>query len=1302
MRKTYMMLVALVLSVLGATNAFGQKIYKTEVDASMFKAWSSPDADATVVENPDPIDVTDENPNGTAFSCENNLYKEVGDWSGIFGNTAAYYLWYADLTGTQKMYFKGSPGFKFWVQFNRQAPVEGGDAHGSDMTQQELTIGEDGTATYDCSGLPYVHLNCIKTKGSGIKGRLTSIEIEGTVKPVTGILSLINNGDVEGDDLASFALSWDGPNNDNSANDPLTVVNEGVNGSKCFKVTTFDNPTETWHTQFYIVADEVMPKGSKFALKIWIKADKATTITTSSQAQPRTWKGGFVPEFAVGTEWKEYTFNGEITADDVQSFAFDLNIGDRKDDDSGWNPGNGGGVFWFDNIEFGYDLGSSNPMSQISASYGANVIQVDFNGSTNIADLVKAADGKTVVFPNDCVSVTWNGKPAHPESVEGRPNGNFYIFLNDIDGDDSSDVFNDNKAEVKIAFTNPENQKILFTEGKWEGEAVPDFSGMICAYDEYLESSDYESYLWKPANLVSADPEDKSFNLDPALKQFTLTFDQKMDVTTVKATLDKEALTASVDETKKIVTLTRTGSGNLTGTHTLYVDNAETERGIDLDLPFELTFSFGPTVIDDNDKPETLYASNFTNDGDDAQGAGWIVTADINDNNPDPSMQAANSTGGNRLMHGKSGYAADVLYLAQRSARAGIAIYGTEEDHKLTLKGGKTYHLTLKTAQWDAYPAEGSNRSLRAQVLTEDAVSTEDGTIIDEDGIIAEDFQVTNGRINEDKEYTAFDIAFTPEVDGNYVIRLVAGNLDGNPAGYNDGNAIADVKVEYIPNVMGIVEIKALEAALEAAKAALDENNDERYAGEAYTALDNLVKEYDGKTMTAPSAYNKAVADLNAAVKALNDHVKLCQDYDKLPEMAFNLYAEKKDTKFNVTEEFANLKAAVQKYCTLSTEEIEDEETGEKKIVEVFESFKLFYDDAELTAAKEELSGVYDMASKMLTDGNSNNNSTTGYAALHERLRRGVELLQSLGVEEDAAEIVAANAELGDNDEIAEAIMKRATNVILADLASGDSQLFAVSVDENGEETTTSYDMSVFVKNPNAYGPAGSKYAPGWTSTMGDIVAWNSWDGAKTHNNALPAYPEDCSLHAGWHPNSEKGAIVEQTIENLPAGIYSVKLQMYENGEKRSDEEESLMDYSYGFVKVSDTPVPEVDEETGEPVEEFDPEIHTAGVTISTQDPIMDIEVVDGKLTIGYHYGKKSQAFLEDAWIYMTSPIAGHNYAEDYKNFTDFVETAKTAKVRAIEVYDLNGRRLVNAKKGINIVKKVMSDGTVKTQKIVK
>ena len=40
--------------------------------------------------------------------------------------------------------------------------------------------------------------------------------------------------------------------------------------------------------------------------------------------------------------------------------------------------------------------------------------------------------------------------------------------------------------------------------------------------------------------------------------------------------------------------------------------------------------------------------------------------------------------------------------------------------------------------------------------------------------------------------------------------------------------------------------------------------------------------------------------------------------------------------------------------------------------------------------------------------------------------------------------------------------------------------------------------------------------------------------------------------------------------------------------------------------------------------------------------------------------------------------------------------------MRAVELYDLNGRRILNAQKGVMIVRKYMSDGTIKVEKVVK
>jgi len=93
--------------------------------------------------------------------------------------------------------------------------------------------------------------------------------------------------------------------------------------------------------------------------------------------------------------------------------------------------------------------------------------------------------------------------------------------------------------------------------------------------------------------------------------------------------------------------------------------------------------------------------------------------------------------------------------------------------------------------------------------------------------------------------------------------------------------------------------------------------------------------------------------------------------------------------------------------------------------------------------------------------------------------------------------------------------------------------------------------------------------------------------------------------------------------------------------------------------------------------------------------------VTDGQLTIGVQYNDKAQyVFDKIVAINMTAPAAGVNYADLYATGID--ATAATAQVKAIELFDLNGQRIPAAKKGVVIVKKIMSDGTVQTQKVIK
>jgi hypothetical protein len=58
-------------------------------------------------------------------------------------------------------------------------------------------------------------------------------------------------------------------------------------------------------------------------------------------------------------------------------------------------------------------------------------------------------------------------------------------------------------------------------------------------------------------------------------------------------------------------------------------------------------------------------------------------------------------------------------------------------------------------------------------------------------------------------------------------------------------------------------------------------------------------------------------------------------------------------------------------------------------------------------------------------------------------------------------------------------------------------------------------------------------------------------------------------------------------------------------------------------------------------------------------------------------------------------------YTEAAAAGIETLEGTPAAKVRAIELFDLNGRRVMKAQKGLNIVKKVMSDGSVKTEKVI-
>jgi len=1305
-----MMLLALMLTMMGSSSVMA-KIYQAELDKSMFKAWTDHQPGASVVEEPAAID------NGAAtFNCEANFFKQLEGGNVVFGNTNVYYLWYADLTGTQEFAFKGTPGLVLRVLMNRPEPVEGGDAHGGATVEKQVTIGDNGEATLDVSDLEYVHLNCIKVNWGG-SGIVKEITIKGTVKPVTGILSMINNGDAEGDDLESFPVSYDGPNNDNTANERPEVVAGGVSG-KCFKVSTYPDPTETWHTQFYIKSDEVLAKGTKWKLNMSIKADRDCSVTTSAQAQPRTWKGGMgIDEFGVGTEWKNYTWSGEIGVDDFQSIAFDLN-------NEGGSPGNASNTFYFDNIEFGIDLGGTNPMNDIVVTAGSDVICVNFNGNTNIASLVRdygvnTDAGRTVIFDNSCAKVSIGGEDQPIVSVEGRENGNLYIFL-----DDDAELVEDDETDVKVAFTNPTdaNRRLLFTTGKWEGQAVPDFSGISAEYDEELGVGDIYSYMWGAPALVTIEPEAGSFNLPADFKEFKVTFNQDVKAESIVAKLGTEPLTVSPAEgLAKVFTLTRTAATEIKGAVEFVISEATGAKKASLQDPIAIMYSYGPVSADA--QPETLFTDNFGADGkNNYVPAGWVINSDGEE------REAGDYGSGCRIIvggGGDNGFTNAIAYICSRGVSGdvevpGRAYYGAQEGYQITLTPRK-YTLTLGAARWDS---DGTERQLKVQVC-------------DEAGeVIVEETKAVVPAYKGSKDATRFSIEFEVEETTNVVLKFIPLGMNGEPNGYGDACAVGDIKLQFIPDVLGIIESQALADALQSAKETYEElaiADEDRYAGEDLTALNNLIQEVEaGKaSYFAPSVYTAKTAELAAAAKAANDHKAACDTYDTNITKLVDIINAKAETKFKNTELFGTLQALAATYNASS--QTTNLGTEEEPLWETNYVFNKLTDNAALTEANTALTNAVKLGEQFFTEVALDadiQQGNCGIAVLTERVRLGARALLALGVDAEDPIFDAVKNALTDDDQLAEDIKARIKVELYKQMADPNNTLFQPEegkeeFDNNGQIIPRYHDMTVFLKNPNIYGidgPVGitEENVPGWTypegyGKPGSFTAWSA-----RNVNGLP---EDYAFTT-WFGTCR----MEQTITDLPVGLYIVSLcgsdWSNQANVDRTDGTEPHDVNGFVYCKTSDTPAVEEGEEEDRDLNfaatrtivyggQYNMDhAHKLGVEelINEETGFIDnyndgetigIPVIDGKLTLGIHFAGDAQYFFQHARLTLIAPAEGYDYAAAYQEAVASVDTPVAPKVRAMQVYDLNGRRMIRAQKGIQIVKKQMSDGTVRVEKVI-
>ena len=180
-----------------------------------------------------------------------------------------------------------------------------------------------------------------------------------------------------------------------------------------------------------------------------------------------------------------------------------------------------------------------------------------------------------------------------------------------------------------------------------------------------------------------------------------------------------------------------------------------------------------------------------------------------------------------------------------------------------------------------------------------------------------------------------------------------------------------------------------------------------------------------------------------------------------------------------------------------------------------------------------------------------------------------------------------------------------------------------------------------------------------------------------------------------WGPSYR----IQQTIEDLPAGVYTLRGGFGE----RMDESAApnALDDTYFFVQTSDlAAIDEFERADAGRIGQAFPHAAEGGLGSLA---IKEVVITDGIVTLGVNACQDSHTFFNDVRVILTAAATGFDYAKAYEEVLAGIDetTANNVKTRAIAIYDLNGRRMMKAERGVNIVKSLMSDGTVRTQKVV-
>ena len=334
--------------------------------------------------------------------------------------------------------------------------------------------------------------------------------------PVLYWASLINNNDMEGDDAASFATK----------SDQGAIVYEildgvGRDGSRGAKITSKGGYDDSWESQFWIVANEALPEGSKCHVKFDYKADGGC-VGTNVDTQAHFGPGEYQHWACAGTiaftaDWqtyeKEFTVDGSMAgANGMKSIAFNM------------SPNTAAGAYYIDNVVFEVEKENAGGGIPLTPQEKKDTLLYAMDKWIHgMMDACRDEEGNLLVKAWEAVNepIGANGQLQHG-NADDKDNFFWQDYLGDLDyvrtvvklahkyGGDNIKLFvNDYNLEYDWdASGNKKLESLISWINKWESDGVTKIDGIgsqmhISCYADAEEAAKRKDLIVKSFKMLA-------------------------------------------------------------------------------------------------------------------------------------------------------------------------------------------------------------------------------------------------------------------------------------------------------------------------------------------------------------------------------------------------------------------------------------------------------------------------------------------------------------------------------------------------------------------------------------------------------------------------------------------------------------------------------------------------------------------------------------------------------------------------------------------------------------------------------